>query len=387
MYRRAVMRPFLLPAMALCLLLSGCIKDRNFPYPPYREPQVPDPGSRQPVHYWNFNAANLLTPTSTIGGGALDYSGGGSYDAVSPGSVINAVGSDAAGSGLRLRNPGGVFTLTLPSTNYKDLLLSFAAQRSNNGAQHNIISYTIDGINFITDSLRPNIHQLDTSWQSFFYDFSEIRRTANNPNFKIRFNFAVNDTGSSGNDRYDNICLWGNIINVNPPAPEIVHYWNFNTISPVTALLLPAFTAGGGALDYAGAYFDDFSPGSPVNARNGDPSGSAIRLRSGYGDFTMTLPSTGYKNLRLSFEVQRSSSGATLNQVSYSTDGSSFVNTALPLTSYAPALDPAYQLVNLDLSGIPATNNNPQLKIRISFSGSNTGNNRFDNLVLEGIRL
>ena len=47
-----------------------------------------------------------------------------------------------------------------------------------------------------------------------------------------------------------------------------------------------------------------------------------------------------------------------------------------------------FTLFTFDFSGIPAADNNPEFAVRILFGGSNaaapTGNNRFDNIVLEG---
>ena len=179
----------------------GCVKDRTFKVNPYVTPGTPTLSTRSIIHYWNFNGSSLLVPTQTTGGSGLYYTGGGVYDAVNPGTTINARNGDNSGSGFRLRNPAGIFTLNLPTTNYSDIRFSFATQRSSSsGAQNNIIAYTIDGTNYITDSLQPNTVQLDTAWQSYFFDFSAIKRTDDNPNFKIQIRYAVSDSGISGNN-------------------------------------------------------------------------------------------------------------------------------------------------------------------------------------------
>jgi hypothetical protein len=379
----------LLLTTLIALAYTSCIKDRNFKLEVFTKPGLPDLSTRTIIHYWNFNTATLLTPTLSSGGASLGYTGGGAYDAVNPGTNLNARGTDAAGGGLRLRNPAGTFTLTMPTTNYKDIIFSFAVQRSNNGPQQNKISYTVDGTHFITDSLETKILKVDTLWQNFYYDFSNIKRVNDNPNFKIRINFAVNDTGTSGNDRYDNIVLDGNIISppVIPATPAIMHYWNFNTTSPLSALLTPSLTIGSGSITYAGASYDDFTPGSSVNARNGDAAGTALRLRSAYGPFTITAPTTGYKSIKLTMEVQRSNNGATSNVIAYTTDGVNYITTGLAFVTYEPGLDPSYQFITIDFSGITAANNNPNFKVKIDFTGSTAGNNRFDNLVIEGIKI
>jgi hypothetical protein len=371
----------------VALVLIGCVKDREFPADIYQQPAAPTLGTRTPFHYWNFNGAVLLTPTFTIGGGSLSYTGGGAADAVSPGTLLNARNADVAGNALRLRNPAGVFIINAPSVNYKDIILSFAVQRTNNGPQLNTISYTIDGTNYITDSLKPNMLQIDIAWQQYYFDFSAIKRVNNNPNFKIKITFNVNATGIDGNDRYDNICLDGNIINpLPPPAPEILHYWNFNNNSNFTNLITPTQTKGGASLAYT-AVWDEVTPGTTINARNGDAAGSALRLRNPAGVFTITAPTTGYKNIRLTFAVMRTSSGAQQNIITYTLDGTNYISTGITTNTYNPLLEPDFGLITYDFSNISGINNNPNFKIRIEFAIGNTntsGNNRFDNLVVEG---
>jgi 3,4-dihydroxy-2-butanone 4-phosphate synthase len=380
----------ILPIIILVIFAAGCVKDRSFAVNPYVTPGIPTLGSRTIVHYWNFNGTNILIPTQTTGGAGLFYTGGGLYDAVSPGSTINARNGDIDGSGLRLRNPAGIFTLNLPTTNYRDIIFSFAVQRSNNGAQNNIIAYTIDGTNYITDGVQPNIVQLDTAWKGYSLDFTAIVGVNDNPNFKIQIRYAVSDTGISGNDRYDNIAIDGNIITpVGPVPPTIMHYWNFNNTATVADATTPSFTIGGASLNYVGTW-DSYSVGSLINARNGDSAGAALRLRNPAGTFTITAPTNNYKNIKLTMEVQHSSSGAQTNTITYTVDGTNYISTGIANNSYSPGLDPAYFFVSYDFSGIPGIDNNPNFKINIDFSNGSTGtsgNDRFDNIVLEGVHL
>jgi hypothetical protein len=373
-------------------LFSGCIKDRDFGAKVYQDAGVFNLGTRSTIHYWNFNGSNLLTPTITRGGGSMQYVNGGAFDAYSNGSILNVRNNDVSGTALRLRNPAGSFIINASTSNYKDVVVTFASQRSSNGAQQNIISYSVDGSNFITDSLIPNIHQPDTIWQQYSYDFSEIKRANNNPNFKIKFTYAISDTGTSGNNRYDNFSIDGNIINILPPPPAtVLHYWNFNGAN----LLNTTTSVGNGALNYTAVY-DSYTPGSAINVRNGDVAGNAIRLRNisatdfGYGNLLITAPTTGYKNIKLSLEVQASGNGPQSNAVSYTIDGTNFINTGLANTTYTPGAGAVYNLINIDFSSITAAVNNPNFKIKIDFlngSTTTTGNNRIDNIVIEGNQL
>jgi hypothetical protein len=81
--------------------------------------------------------------------------------------------------------------------------------------------------------------------------------------------------------------------------------------------------------------------------------------------------------------TQGTSTGFNSNQFQYSLDGITFVDFGAP---YAPAT--AFGTVPLvfSLTGIIGLNNNPNAAFRIVFNGatSSTGNNRIDNIVVEG---
>jgi hypothetical protein len=186
---------------------TSCIKDRVQP----ASSGGGTLGSRQLIHYWNFNSTDtttisVLVPNFTIGGGAItdvaSY-----YDVVTPGSILNARNGDTAGNGLRMRNPYTSMTLILPTTGYTQPILTFAVESSASGPTGNTISYTLDGTTFINTGLAVNEFSIDTSWTEYSIDFSAISGANDNPNFAIQFTTTNNNTGTSGNDRYDNITL------------------------------------------------------------------------------------------------------------------------------------------------------------------------------------
>nr|MCU0403807.1 choice-of-anchor I family protein [Chitinophagaceae bacterium] len=99
-------------------------------------------------------------------------------------------------------------------------------------------------------------------------------------------------------------------------------------------------------------------------------------------NLVFSLPTTGYNNIVVKYATRRSGSGAHNQVVDYSTDGVNFIN----LTTLQP-VDGNPTLQTLDFSAISAAANNPNFKIRISFTqggGGLEGNNRFDNITLEG---
>src|SRR5687768_2518980 len=175
-------------------------------------------------------------------------------------------------------------------------------------------------------------------------------------------------------------------------SQSLLHYWNFNLFDNEANHLAPSFTAGGATLAYVagGTSVNDFVNGTSqnfdilnLNARNGDPAGNHLRNNNPIGSaLIFSLPTTGYNDVVLKFATRRSGSGAGLQTIWYSTDGVNFDS----LTTIAPNNgDPTLQ--TFDFSSFPATDNNPNFKVKITFllgAGGVVGNNRFDNVTLEG---
>lgn len=383
------------------LLFSACSKDRDFPSSTFQNAGLPIIGTRTLIHYWNFNnSSDLVTPTKTIGGGTWDYStaNGGYFDSVSDSTTLNARNGDIAGTALRLRNPAGSFILSLPTNGYQNILFSYAVKSTSNGAQLNVVSYSIDGINFTTDGLQPNINNVSSAgWNVYSYNLSNIKKVNNNASFKIKIDFAVGNNNASGNDRFDNITVDADV------SPTVLmHYWNFNstdtskTTTPTSSLI-----AGAGlSFDFATTagitgYYDTVTSTATQNARNGDVAGLSLRVRNPVNAMIIKAPTTGYQNIVVSYAVSKSTSASApiTNTIYYSVDGgSTFINTGIAASSYTLSTD--YNLVSFDLSSIPAVNNNSNFQFKIVFSNSNApslpptkGNDRFDNLTIDGIKL
>jgi hypothetical protein len=100
---------------------------------------------------------------------------------------------------------------------------------------------------------------------------------------------------------------------------------------------------------------------------------------------TFAIPTTGYENVVVQYETRRSGQGAGVQNVSYTLNGSTFTpyTTILP-----PDGDPALQV--LDFRAVPGVSDNPLFGLRITFTqgaGGTAGNNRFDNVTVEGDEL
>ena len=132
-----------------------------------------------------------------------------------------------------------------------------------------------------------------------------------------------------------------------------------------------------------------FAAGTTNNARLGQPAGQALSLQGGTGTanngrhVTFNVSTLGFANIVVSFASQGTSTGFNNNQFQYSLDGITFLDFGPP---YAPATAFGAVPFVFSLVGIAALNNNPNAAFRILFNGAttSTGNNRIDNIVVEG---
>jgi hypothetical protein len=98
---------------------------------------------------------------------------------------------------------------------------------------------------------------------------------------------------------------------------------------------------------------------------------------------TFNVNTLGFSNIVVSFATQGTSTGFNNNQFQYSLDGINFVDFSPPYTPLT-----AFGSVPLvfSLVSIVGLNDNPNAAFRIVFNGAttSTGNNRIDNIVVEG---
>lgn len=161
-----------------------------------------------------------------------------------------------------------------------------------------------------------------------------------------------------------------------------ISIWNFNDSD-----LIVDHGAGTLTTDFNLANVVFTLGGTSLNARQGDPAGQSMTLQGGTSNsnngrnLTLNVSTLGLSNIVVSFATQGTSTGFNSNQFQYSLDGVAFINFNAP---YTPAL--TFGLITFDLSSIPGLNNNPDAAFRIVFNGatSSSGNNRIDNIVVEG---
>ena len=132
-----------------------------------------------------------------------------------------------------------------------------------------------------------------------------------------------------------------------------------------------------------------FAAGTTNNARQGDIAGQALSLQGGTGtanngrNITFNVSTLGFSNIVVSFATQGTSTGFNSNQFQYSLDGISFIDFGSP---FVPATAFGSVPLVFSLTAIVGLNDNPNAAFRIVFNGasSSTGNNRIDNIVVEG---
>lgn len=174
------------------------------------------------LYYWHFNT--LETPQDVIAIDA-DYSlvpgvvgyfsytnpveGQRDMDAFDNGSLLNAQMGEGAGKAVRVRNPSTARSLDffVPTNFASGITFVYTTQRSNQGAQENIFSYSIDGVNYTSAGLSPNIIQVTTAYVTYSLDFSGIPEANDNPNFRIRVSFNGSTDNTTGSSRIDNITM------------------------------------------------------------------------------------------------------------------------------------------------------------------------------------
>jgi hypothetical protein len=182
------------------------------------------------IDYWHFN--NLPQPAVAItsvnadstatGNAVITYpgTGAGYMDPTEPnkgdlGSDVNSQLGQPSGIALRVRNPSNTryLLITAPTTGYTNIIVKYATVRTSKGAQDQRVSYTTDGSTWILnlDDFVPPIDPAPYALDSL--NFSDDANVNNNPLFAVKIEFyGSQSTGTSGNDRFDNITVSGNAI-------------------------------------------------------------------------------------------------------------------------------------------------------------------------------
>ncbi|MBE0661501.1 MAG: PKD domain-containing protein [Bacteroidales bacterium] len=179
-------------------------------------------------------------------------------------------------------------------------------------------------------------------------------------------------------------------------SQQLLYYWNFNDNVPPTnanwAQPIPS-QIGGAQISYT--FTEAFSfAGTTFNGIEGEVNGGSLSPRGGVDNinngesFTMSIPTTSYENIGLSYATRRTSTGFTTQEVQYTTNGSTWQTKQIIDISGFDNNWLANQVITLDFTGDAGVNNNPNFAIRIIVTGSTSsaGNNRFDNIKITGLQ-
>ncbi|MCF8256351.1 MAG: CotH kinase family protein [Flavobacteriales bacterium] len=176
----------------------------------------------------------------------------------------------------------------------------------------------------------------------------------------------------------------------------LLYYWHFNTLNTVdgdVTAIDADYTLIADAdpkMVYMGTGdrdIDSYAMGSLLNVQLAEPAGQAARVHNPSAEraLVFNMPTTGHDNIVFRYVVHRSGSGMLNNNVSYSVNGTDFIQSGLTATSFSIAEQ--YAVITVEFTDIAAVNNNPDFHVRVQFEGNTdqiNGNNRLDNITLQG---
>ncbi len=402
------------------------------------------PPSANLIHYWHFNgfAGPYILPGQIIV--YADYSTidpskaaivyqllpnvSDSYIALlsgSAGDTTNRQMTNPAGRCLQVNNPSDSIELRfyIPTTSYRDISLHYALQGGDGtvGPLTASVQYSLDsGLTWKTTALKRPVDTIGRApflapgWGLVSVDLTGEALANNNPRLVYRLRFAGNNSQINGQVRIDNFSVEGTYVPPTGPPVDLIDYWHFNTLTtayhnpgiPSLPADYSVFPSSPASLVYwldpkasktYGGYIDNVAPGDTSNARLGMPASNALRVRNPTDSMEMRfyISTLGYKDIHISYALQSSSvaSGQLVEFFDISSDsGATWQLGAAPSLDVTPDKFQGtnWGLVQLNLSGDTVINNNPNFVFRIRFVGNTdktSGNNRFDNICIEGSKI
>ena len=191
--------------------------------------------------------------------------------------VYNLRLSQPAGTALRPRNPCDSMYLLfyIPTVHYRNIVLKYASETSSlgHGPAHQVFDYSIDsGATWRTSGLSEPMDSADVAFKLITVSFTSDSAVNNNAKLVFRITFNGNTTGTSGNNRFDNVTVEGDsIYAVSSITTTPAAYGPFCNTS--TSTLSVPFTSTG---TYTGGYSVQLS-----NPDGSFPTTSPVILGSG----------------------------------------------------------------------------------------------------------
>ncbi|WP_210149996.1 choice-of-anchor I family protein [Chryseobacterium scophthalmum] len=259
------------------------------------------------VHYWNFNnnasVAAITTPTSTLLNGSItavstgtgstdtfiDFAGGTSQNFNVDN--LNARNGDASGTHLRYNYPiNGNVQFNLPTTGYNNVVVKFSTRRSGSGAGNQNWSYSLDGTTFVP---YQTVTSQDANPQLITFDFSNVTGVSNNPNFKLKVEFAQGGGGAVGNNRFDNFTLDATSVGGTDTTPPTVAYLPLNNVNNASTTVNPTITFNENVRLIDNSVITSANAQSLVELRLGNSTGNAVPFTTMFANNVITVVPTG----------------------------------------------------------------------------------------------
>lgn len=259
------------------------------------------------VHYWNFNnnasVAAITTPTSTLLNGSItavstgtgstdtfiDFAGGTSQNFNVDN--LNARNGDASGTHLRYNYPiNGNVQFNLPTTGYNNVVVKFSTRRSGSGAGNQNWSYSLDGTTFLP---YQTVTSQDANPQLITFDFSNVTGVSNNPNFKLKVEFAQGGGGAVGNNRFDNFTLDATSVGGTDTTPPTVAYLPANNINNASTTVNPTITFNENVRLIDNSAITSANAQSLVELRLGNSTGNVVPFTTTFANNVITVVPTG----------------------------------------------------------------------------------------------
>jgi hypothetical protein len=196
------MKKNLLFIAIILVTAASCVKDR---IPP--AVVVVTPTSDTLMYYWNFNDQDSAnhSPTFGVHSGAY-FSYYCAYIDYTTGTPLNAVTASDSGSCLRLRNPSDSIVFHMSTVGYDSITIQLAEESSSSGPSQNALYYTTDGVHY---NAVGNAYSVTTTFALYNFSVANDPNAGHNAKFAFKIVPLNNNTGTSGNDRIDNITLRG----------------------------------------------------------------------------------------------------------------------------------------------------------------------------------
>lgn len=210
------------------------------------------PAQQKLIHYWHFNnfsgtfknpgipsvaadysildASKARVAYKLVAGASPSYTG---YIDNVTGDTLNARLGNFAGQGYRFRNPtdSAELWIYMPVKNYKNITVKYASQTSSlaSGMLYQLFSYSTDsGATWKTGGLNRVSDTTSIAFKLTTVSMALDTAANNNNNLVFRIRFSGNTTGSSGNNRFDNISVEGDSILF--PSGITTHTMQPNTV-------------------------------------------------------------------------------------------------------------------------------------------------------------